>query len=170
MDIRILEMDLTKLNPAKYNPRKDLKPGDKEYEALKKSILKFGCVEPIVYNERLGNIVGGHQRRKVCLDIGKTRDNCVVVDLDEHDEKILNIALNKISGEWDMPKLKDLLLELDTGALDITLTGFDENEIEMLMLQTHRDEALDLDDDNDDIEKVKTCHCPKCGFEFEVKI
>lgn len=63
--MRIEKIDILKLNPAKYNPRKDLKPGDPEYEKLKQSIKKFGVVEPIVWNKRSGNIVGGHQRYKI---------------------------------------------------------------------------------------------------------
>lgn len=63
MEIR--EVPVEKLNPAAYNPRKDLKPGDPEYEKLKRSLDTFGCVEPIVWNERTGNVVGGHQRLKV---------------------------------------------------------------------------------------------------------
>ena len=59
MEIR--KLPLEKLNPAKYNPRKDLKPSDPEYEKLKKSMETFGYVEPIVWNKRTGQIVGGHQ-------------------------------------------------------------------------------------------------------------
>jgi hypothetical protein len=58
------------LNPAAYNPRKDLKPGDKEYEKLRRSIEEFGYVEPVIWNKTTGNIVGGHQRLKVLLDLG----------------------------------------------------------------------------------------------------
>lgn len=123
------------LNPAAYNPRKDLQPGDPEYEKLKRSMQEFGYVEPIVWNKRTGNIVGGHQRYKVLLDMGMSEVDCVVVDLDETKEKALNLALNKIQGDWDYPKLKDLLQELDTGEFDIELTGFDMVEIEDLMTQ-----------------------------------
>ena len=68
MDIRKIPTE--KLNPAKYNPRKNLKPGDPEYEKLKRSITEFGYVEPIIWNKRTGNIVGGHQRYKVLLALG----------------------------------------------------------------------------------------------------
>jgi ParB-like chromosome segregation protein Spo0J len=60
MDIRKIAVD--KINPAPYNPRVDLKPGDEEYEKLKRSIEEFGYVEPLVWNEQTGNLVGGHQR------------------------------------------------------------------------------------------------------------
>lgn len=87
------------LKAAEYNPRKDLQPGDAEYEKLKRSIQEFGYVEPVIWNKRTGVVVGGHQRLKVMKDLGYTEVDCVVVDLDEAKEKALNIALNKISGE-----------------------------------------------------------------------
>ncbi len=135
MEIR--KIPIEKLNPAAYNPRKDLQPGDPEYEKLKRSMQEFGYVEPIVWNKKTGNIVGGHQRYKVLLDMGMSEVDCVVVDLDETKEKALNVALNKIQGDWDYLKLKDLLQELDTGELDLELTGFDMGEIEDLMTQFH---------------------------------
>ena len=58
------------LIPAEYNPRKDLKPGDPEYEKLKRSIEQFGYVEPVIWNKTTGHIVGGHQRLKVLIDMG----------------------------------------------------------------------------------------------------
>jgi DNA modification methylase len=140
MEIR--KIPIEKLYPAAYNPRKDLQPGDPEYEKLKRSMQEFGYVEPIVWNKRTRNIVGGHQRYKVLLDTGAQEIDCVVVDLDETKEKALNIALNKISGDWDMPKLKDILQELDTGEFDLELTGFDMDEIEELMTQFHVPEEI----------------------------
>ena len=131
MEIR--KMSIEQLNPAVYNPRKDLQPGDPEYEKLKRSMQEFGYVEPIVWNKRTGNIVGGHQRYKVLLDMGMQEADCVVVDLDDAKEKALNLALNKIQGDWDYLKLKDLLQELDTGEFDIEITGFGLDEIEQLL-------------------------------------
>jgi DNA modification methylase len=135
--MNIRKIPIGQINPAAYNPRKDLQPGDPEYEKLKRSMNEFGYVEPIVWNKRTGNIVGGHQRYKILLDQDIQEIDCVVVDLDETKEKALNIALNKISGEWDLPKLKDLLQELDTGEFDIEITGFDMDEIEELITQIH---------------------------------
>ena len=140
MNIRKIPID--QINPAAYNPRKDLQPGDPEYEKLKRSMQEFGYVEPIVWNKRTGNIVGGHQRYKVLLDMGMSEVDCVVVDLDETKEKALNVALNKIQGDWDYEKLKDLLQELDTGELDLELTGFDMEEIEDLIAQLHVPEEI----------------------------
>ncbi len=140
MEIQKIKVEL--LNPAEYNPRKDLKPGDKEYEKLKRSILEFGYVEPVIWNKRTGNVVGGHQRLKVLMDYGYTEIDCVIVDLDEQHEKALNIALNKIQGEWDGTKLAALVAELDAGAFDVSLTGFDAAEIDELMNQWYSKEAV----------------------------
>ena len=71
------------LLPADYNPRKDLKPGDAEYEKLKRSIEQFGYVEPVIWNQTTGHVVGGHQRLKVLMDMGMTEVDCVVVAMDE---------------------------------------------------------------------------------------
>ena len=74
------------LLPAEYNPRKDLKPGDLEYEKLKRSIEQFGYVEPVIWNKATGRVVGGHQRLKVLMDMGITEVDCVVVDMPEDKE------------------------------------------------------------------------------------
>ena len=130
MDIR--KIPVKELNPAKYNPRKDLKPGDPEYEKLKRSITEFGYVEPIIWNRRTGNIVGGHQRYKVLLELGYNEVDCVVLDIDEQKEKALNVALNKITGEFDIPLLTDLLKDINDSGFDVSLTGFDADEIDTL--------------------------------------
>ncbi len=145
MDIRTLKVH--EINPAKYNPRKDLQPGDPEYDKLKKSILEFDMVEPLVWNKRTKNLVGGHQRLKILRELGIENVEVSVVDLSEVKEKALNLALNKISGEWDFPMLKDLLQELDTGDFDMEITGFDLQEIEDLMTQFHVPEEGLTDDD-----------------------
>ena len=116
---------VTDLLPAEYNPRKDLKPGDAEYEKLKRSVEQFGYVEPVVWNKTTGKVVGGHQRLKVLQDMGYTEVDCVVVELTEEKEKALNIALNKISGEWDKDKLALLITDLQATDFDVSLTGFD---------------------------------------------
>lgn len=68
MEIRKVPISL--LNAAPYNPRKDLQPGDPEYQKIARSIEKYGCVEPIIWNEKTGNVIGGHQRLKVLAATG----------------------------------------------------------------------------------------------------
>jgi len=148
------------LKAAAYNPRKDLKPGDAEYEKLKRSIQEFGYVEPVIWNKRTGNVVGGHQRLKVLKDLGHTEVDCVVVDLDENKEKALNIALNKISGEWDTDLLASLLKDLDTQGYDITFTGFDLAEAQELFgsgsMENVEEDNFDTDAAVESITEPKT--------------
>lgn len=134
------------LLPADYNPRKDLKPGDAEYEKLKRSIEQFGYVEPVIWNKTTGRVVGGHQRLKVLIDMGLTEVDCVVVEMSEDKEKALNIALNKISGEWDKDKLALLIADLQGADFDVSLTGFDPAELDDFL-----DIGADAKDDDFDV-------------------
>nr|DAM68563.1 MAG TPA: adenine specific DNA methyltransferase [Caudoviricetes sp.] len=134
------------LLPADYNPRKDLKPGDAEYDKLKRSIEQFGYVEPVIWNKTTGRVVGGHQRLKVLMDMGMTEVDCVVVEMSEDKEKALNIALNKISGEWDKDKLALLIADLQGADFDVSLTGFDPSELDDLL-----DIGADAKDDDFDV-------------------
>lgn len=137
------------LLPADYNPRKDLKPGDPEYDKLKRSIEQFGYVEPVIWNKVTGRVVGGHQRLKVLIDMGITEVECVVVELLEDKEKALNIALNKISGEWDKDKLALLIADLQGADFDVSLTGFDPAELDDLFKDSIKDGIHDDDFDVD---------------------
>jgi hypothetical protein len=130
--LKIEVRKLSELNPAEYNPRQDLQPGDHEYEKIKRSIAEFGYVDPIIINSD-GTIIGGHQRFKILQSEGVTECEVSVVDLDKDREKALNIALNKTGGDWDMEKLKELIGEIDLSGLDATLTGFDQEEIKDLI-------------------------------------
>ena len=140
---------VTDLLPADYNPRKDLKPGDAEYEKLKRSLEQFGYVEPVIWNKATGRVVGGHQRLKVLIDMGITEVECVVVDMPEDKEKALNIALNKISGDWDKDKLALVIADLQGSDFDVSLTGFDPAEIDDLFKDTLKDGVKDDDFDVD---------------------
>ena len=156
MEIKTIE--ISKINPAKYNPRLDLQPGDSDYEKLKKSMQEFDLVEPLVWNKRSGNLIGGHQRLKILIKQGKIDVEVSVVDLSDSKEKALNLALNKISGDWDLPKLKDLLQELDTGEFDMEIAGFDDKEIEDLMTQFY-----EPDEKEDEVPEVPEEPITKLG-------
>jgi DNA modification methylase len=146
---------LKDLKPAEYNPRKALTPEDSEYQKIKRSIETFGYVDPIIINKD-GTIIGGHQRHTVLLDLGYTEVDVVVLDLSKEDEKALNIALNKISGEWDELKLRDLLVELDLGDYDISLTGFDNKELENLIELTDFEPEVTEDEYDPEAEYKKS--------------
>lgn len=146
-DMIIRKVPVTDINPAEYNPRKDLKPGDPAYEKLKRSMTEFGYVEPIIWNEETGNIVGGHQRYKVLVAEGHTEVECVIVKMSPEREKALNVALNKVTGDWEFEALADLIKDLEAQDFDVTLTGFDAAEIEDLFSQVHDKDAKDDDYD-----------------------
>lgn len=137
--MQIEKLKIQELIPADYNPRKDLKPGDSEYEKLKRSIEEFGYVDPVIWNKTTGKVVGGHQRLKVLLDMGLTEVECVVIEMDEDKEKALNVALNKISGDWDKDKLSLLIADLQGADFDVSLTGFEPAELDALFKDTLED-------------------------------
>ena len=141
--MQLKNLPLSKLTPADYNPRKDLQPGDPDYEKLKRSLSEFGYVEPVIWNKNTGQVVGGHQRIKILRDLGYETVDCVVVELDETREKALNVALNKISGDWDESKLALLIADLDASDFDAELTGFDEAEIQSLIGSLDEDSIED---------------------------
>jgi len=147
--MQIEKKNTAELLPADYNPRKDLKPGDPEYDKLKRSIEQFGYVEPVIWNKVTGRVVGGHQRLKVLIDMGITEVECVVVEMDAEKEKALNIALNKISGEWDKEKLALLIADLQGADFDVSLTGFDPAELDALFKDSIKD---GIHDDDFDVE------------------
>ena len=119
MDFRKIAIE--QLIPAEYNPRKKLQSGDKEYEKIKNSIQEFGFAEPIIVNSDM-TIIGGHQRYSVLKDLGYTEVECVVLEVDKTKEKALNIALNKISGEWDFEQLSKLLDDLQKEDYSVELS------------------------------------------------
>ena len=121
------------LTPADCNPRKELGPGDPEFDKLKRSLDEFGYVEPVIWNKTTGRVVGGHQRITALKALGYEDVDCVVVELDETREKALNVALNKINGEWDQDKLALLIADLDASDFDAELTGFDDEEIQAMI-------------------------------------
>jgi DNA modification methylase len=145
----IEKIQTERLIPADYNPRKDLKPGDPEYEKLKRSIEQFGYVEPVIWNKTTSHVVGGHQRLKVLLDMGITEVECVVVEMDAEKEKALNAALNKISGDWDKDKLMLLIADLQGADFDVSLTGFEPAELDALFKDSLKDGIHDDDFDVD---------------------
>ena len=158
--MQIEKISISKLNPAQYNPRVRLQPGDAEYEKLKRSIQTFGYIDPIIINAD-GTIIGGHQRYYVLLDLGYDEIDVVKLDLDENEERALNVALNKISGEWDEEKLKDLLKGLRLDDYDFTVTGFEENELDALISALEIPETVEEDDfdaeaEYDSVEVPKT--------------
>lgn len=159
--MEIEHIKITDLKPAEYNPRRI---SEEDYQKLKNSISTFGLVDPIIVNLKNMHIVGGHQRYDVLLD-EHMLDNDFMAELpmirlgdvgfvftdtelsirDDDHEKALNLALNKISGEWDNDKLAEVLEDLEDSDLDLELTGFDELESSVLL----DNDLLDLFNEDD---------------------
>ena len=155
MNIQTIRID--KLIPATYNPRKDLKPNDPEYIKIKNSIENFGFVSPLIINKDM-TVIGGHQRLKVLKELGFIELECIVVDLDKTNEKALNIALNKIQGDWDEEKLEELLQELKLQNFDTNLTGFDFDEVDEMLkdMNGSKEDDFDIDSAYEEIEEPIT--------------
>jgi ParB-like chromosome segregation protein Spo0J len=133
LQIRILPIE--QLVPAAYNPRRALKPTDKAYRKLERSLREFGLVEPLVWNERTGHVVGGHARLSILKAMGVTDVPVSVVNLSDAREKALNVILNnqEAQGRYDPERLADLLDELELPELE--LTGFDPSALTTLRLE-----------------------------------
>ena len=153
------KLKINSLIPASYNPRRKLKPGDAEYEKIKNSITEFGYVDPIIVNSDM-TIIGGHQRWSVLKALGYDEVDCVVIEIDKTKEKALNIALNKVTGEWNKELLADLIKDLQSLDYDVSMTGFEPPEIDELFNDVHskdvKDDKFDLDKALDDEAFVKS--------------
>ena len=206
--MELKEIRITDIVPSHYNPRKI---SNTEYNKLSRSIDEFGIVDPIIINLRNNHIIGGHQRYDVLMDeymadnekyaelqliqlgdIGWVFPTTDLKVKDLQHEKALNIALNKISGEWDTTKLNDLFNDLSVDGLDLSLTGFDKLEIKNLFsdVDINNESYYDIQNDlygellNESLENESSSNggssssnnkgsispkfhvCPECGHEY----
>ena len=135
-------ISVDQLQPAPYNPRVELKPGMEGYDRLKRSLEEFDLVQPIVWNRRTGHIISGHQRLEILKDEGVRELDVVVLDLPLEREQALNVTLNNpnVGGSWDLEKLSDLMSDLsDFEEIDMSLTGFDDQQLKHLTLSPDED-------------------------------
>lgn len=134
--MKIETLNIGDLNPAPYNPRTIT---DEALKGLQKSIETFGYIEPIVVNIREGKnvIISGHQRYKALQNMGINQAQCVLVDLDETNEKALNVAANNrhASGEFDIENLELILDELHNDLPEFVELNFDDlaNEFDFVL-------------------------------------
>lgn len=167
------------LNPNKRNPRKIT---DQKLQMLKKSLEEFGDLSGIINNVKLNRLEGGHQRLKVIPEDAEiiiekkyptpTRTGTVAegyiklgtesmqyreVEWNEEKSLAANIAANKHGGDWDVPKLNEILLELDANNIDMELTGFTESELENFLA------PLNHEDDEESSKEKSDKTCPHCG-------
>lgn len=184
--MKIEKINITDINEADYNPRTI---SDDEMTKLENSITEFGFIDPMIINLKNNKLIGGHQRYNALISLNMKKGNFaeelnlvelgdigwVFPDMDlkiesEQHEKALNIALNKISGTWDNEKLFTLLEELEYDDMGIELTGFTDEEMEMLEKGVYNsdyeeDYFENLEDiyEKPDDWKPKEYECPVCG-------
>lgn len=161
--MKIVKRKAEELKHFKKNPRMIT---DEEFEKLKKSIKKFGLVDPLVIDEK-NNIIGGNQRYDAACDLGiKTFDCSLVTGLKESEKKALNIALNKISGTWDNNMLLEMLEEIKSEEETFLLSGYTEPELNALISEGKKAVSF-LAREKEYGDDMKTDHeCPKCGYKF----
>jgi len=144
-------MKIGEIIPSPTNPRQVLTPQDDEYQQIKKSIERFGIVEPLIINEVNNHCVSGNSRLTVLKDMGKEEVFCLMINEPDLNREIaLTIALNKIKGKWDFEKLSTLFQSVQYE--DIDVTGFYGDELERILGEAGafippEDEGRDEDDD-----------------------
>ena len=126
-----MQIEKRNIRDLKFYPGNPRKISNEMLESLKKSLSEFGIVDPLVINKD-NQVIGGNQRLKVLQELGVQEVDVVVVDFPKSKEKALNIALNKIIGEFDEELLRVFIEDIEP--LDIELTGLDDSEIKFLTL------------------------------------
>ncbi|MCU0705227.1 MAG: ParB N-terminal domain-containing protein [Fimbriiglobus sp.] len=151
--IEVRMLPIGQLVPADYNPRTPLTPTDRAYRKLKRSLERFGLVEPLVWNELSGRVVGGHLRLTILKELGVAEVPVSVVRLSDAAERSLNVVLNnrEAQGRFAPGKLAVLLQELD-GLPEFDDTGFDRGVLRSLTYEP--DGVLATEDEPDRVEVV----------------
>ena len=140
------------LIPAPYNPRQSTAKQEKH---LKESLEKFGLVEPIIFNKQTGWIVGGHFRVRELIKLGVKEVECFIVDLNEADEKELNIRLNANTGGWDWDTLANDWDVVDLEAWGLDIPQFDNVEEEVIEEEEEQSNVIELKFNNEYYNIVK---------------
>jgi len=171
----VKNVQIDSIYPYPENPR-EIEEG--QFEKLKKSIKEFGFVEPLVINDRKHSsfkdkekkptIIGGNMRWRAAKDEGHKEVPTVWISLNRNKEAMLNIALNRISGKWDITKLEKMVYELSSEDLDLDLdlTGLEGWELKLY--NPGEDIGFPENIDEKDMpNQLKTKNkCPKCGYEW----
>lgn len=169
----IKNVPINEVYPYPDNPREIDKS---QFEKLKKSLTEFGFVEPLVVNlrqddsykpeEKIPTLVGGNMRWRAAKELGLKEVPIVEINLNRNKEAILNIALNRITGKWDISKLEKLVYDLSSEdlKLDLDLTGLEDWELE---LYNPGEKGYEPKIDEKEIKELETNNkCPKCGYKW----
>jgi len=172
----IRRIPIAKLRPASYNPRK-ISPD--ELDQLKRSIQELGFIDPVLVNDRQApewketerglTIVGGHQRVRAASLLGMKTAPCVVLRLSPEHEKLANLALNKIGGDFDTRALAQLVSELRAAGADVGIAGFDEGEVAGLLNKLEKELQPPAEFSDVGGTLVTQYECPSCHFKWSGK-
>jgi len=123
-------VNINTLTPHPKNPRSN----DHAVDAIANSIKRFGFTSPIIANAD-GTILAGHTRFKAAKQLGLISIPVVHVDLNPTDAELLMIADNKLGekADWNDAILSDLLTNLSHENEDLSILGFDEDELDQLL-------------------------------------
>lgn len=139
--VRVEHVPVDSIHPWEANPR-HMPPG--EMESLQRLVAQWGLVQPLLVRRADNTIIAGHQRLEAAMALGLKTVPVVFVDISAEEATALNLALNRISGEWDVAKLGELLEELQRlPGIDETLTGFSTDEINDILAELERQKAPD---------------------------
>ena len=142
--LSVVHVPIDDLRPDPANPRRI---SDAELDSLTRSIRQFGFVDPVIARLDDKSVIGGHQRLLAARRLGLASVPVILVDLPAEQARLLNLALNRISGSWDEELLARLLSELDAAPeVDLSLSGFDDDEVAKLL------KSLDARDKRERIE------------------
>ena len=135
-----------------------------QVEQIKNSIEAFGFNDPIAVNEDMG-IIEGHGRYLAAKELGLKEVPCIILSgMTADEERAYIIAHNKLTMNtgFDLEVLEYELNALKVEDFDLSLTGFEDTEIENIL---DKDE-IDIDDIlSEDLknEEKEPKKCPHCG-------
>ena len=120
---------ITDLKAAEYNPRK-ISPT--QMQKLKSSIQQFGFLQPVVVNKD-NTVIGGHMRIAAAMQLNLKEVPVLYVNFTKEKEMVLNLALNRVQGEWDTEKLVEVIDQIQAWPGELDLTGFETQEINEML-------------------------------------
>jgi len=128
---QIEEVVIDELRPDPANPRRI---SNDQLEALTRSLQTYGFVQPVLARREDKIVIGGHQRLLAARRLGYKTVPVIFLDLTLEQARVLNLGLNKISGDWDQELLARLVANLQpVEDIDLTLSGFGEDELAKLL-------------------------------------
>jgi DNA modification methylase len=142
--LTVKQVGIDALRPDPANPRRI---STEQLESLTRSLREFGFVQPVLARRADRVVIGGHQRLVAARRLGLKTVPVIYLDLSPEQARLLNLALNRISGEWDQELLARMIADLrPVEDIDLSLSGFSEDELGKLL------KSLDIREKRDRVE------------------